>query len=222
MDTTRAAADPADETGHADLTRRAALRLGGGGLAALLLARSARPRALAAQDATPPAAAGGATGTTAQLLGGGQPASAPGLELTLRRIVHAPGGQVPAHSHPGALVIFVEAGTWGYTSLGGTALLTRVGAAATPAASGAAASPGALTFGGGAPGAGEPLPVGQEVLLTAGDWLFVEDPQDAVRNAGGDDVVLLVAGLTRVGEPFTAFMADAEMGGMEMGATPAP
>ena len=191
----------------ADLSRRdAAVRLGGGALAALLLAATQRPAARAAQDATP-AAPGGATGTTAQLLGGGQPQAAQGLELTLRRIVHEPGAAVPAHSHPGALVIFVDAGTWGYTTLGGTALLTRAGATATPAAGGAAASPGAVTFGGGAPGAGEPLPVGEEVLLTAGDWLFVEDPEDAVRNAGEDDVVLLVAGLTRVGEPFTTFFA---------------
>jgi len=52
-----------------------------------------------------------------------------------------------------------------------------------------------------------PLPVGQEVLLGAGDWLSVEDPKDDVRNAGGDDVVLLVAGSTRLGEPFTSFFA---------------
>ena len=58
--------------------------------------------------------------------------------------------------------------------------------------------------------------------LTAGDWLFVEDPRDAVRNAGGDDVVLLVAGLTRVGEPFTRIMTEAEKAGMETAATPAP
>ena len=194
----------ADRAVHqpADLSRReATVRLGRGAIAALLLAAS--PRLAAAQDATPT----GATGTTAQLLGGGQPQAAPGLELTLRRIVHEPGGRVPAHSHPGALVIVVEAGSWGYTPLGGTALLTRAGAAATPAIGGAAASPGAQAFGGGAPGAGEPLPVGEEVLLGAGDWLFVEDPEDDVRNAGGDDVVLLVAGLTRVGEPFTSFFA---------------
>ena len=55
------------------------------------------------------------------------------------------------------------------------------------------------------------------MLLTAGDWLFVEDPQDAVRNAGNDDVVLLIAGLTRAGEPFTTLMPE-----MEMGATPTP
>ena len=57
------------------------------------------------------AAPGAATGGASQPMGGGQPAAAPGLELTLRRITLAPGGRVPAHSHPGAPVIFVEAGT---------------------------------------------------------------------------------------------------------------
>ena len=35
-----------------------------------------------------------------------------------------------------------------------------------------------------------------EVILTKGDALFVVDPQDDIRNAGEDDVVLLIAGLT--------------------------
>jgi hypothetical protein len=61
------------------------------------------------------------------------------------------------------------------------------------------------------------MPVGAEVILAAGDWLFVEDPRDDIRNAGEDDVVLLIAGLTRVGEPFTTLMP-----GMAMDATPTP
>jgi hypothetical protein len=59
--------------------------------------------------------------------------------------------------------------------------------------------------------------MGTEVVLTPGDWMFVEDPQDDIRNAGEEDVVLLVAGLTRIGEPFTTYMP-----GMDMGATPTP
>ena len=59
----------------------------------------------------------------------------------------------------------------------------------------------------------ENLEMGTEVILTAGDWLFVEDPEDDVRNAGDDDVVLLIAGLTRVGEPFTTFMTHEQMAG---------
>jgi hypothetical protein len=60
------------------------------------------------------------------------------------------------------------------------------------------------------------MPVGTEVVLTAGDWLFVQDPQDDIRNAGEDDVVLLVAALAPIGEPFTTLMTD-----MDMEATPA-
>ncbi len=198
MDPTHPEVDSLAQTRHADLSRRTALRLSGGALAALLFAGSTRPHALAAQDASPAATPTGATGTTTQAMGVGQPAAAPGLELSLRRITIAPGGRVPAHSHPGALVIFVEAGTWGYTALGGTVQLTRAAVGGTPTPA-------------------ETMPMGTEVILNPGDWLFVEDPQDDVRNAGQDDVVLLIAGLTRVGEPFTTFMA-----GMEMGATPTP
>ena len=135
-----------------------------------------------AQDATPTA---GPVGVTAQLLGSGQPADAPGPELSLRRITIEPGGGISAHTHPGALVIYVESGTWGYTTLGGVAQLTRAATNGTPSPA-------------------EDMPVGEEVLLSAGDWLFVEDPADEIRNTGDEPVVLLIAGLTRVGEPFTA------------------
>jgi hypothetical protein len=39
--------------------------------------------------------------------------------------------------------------------------------------------------------------------------LYVEDPADDIRNAGDEPVVLLVTGLTRVGEPFTTLMEHA-------------
>ena len=173
-------------------SRRAVVRgIGGMGLAALAAARWAPA---AAQDTTP--APTGAVGVSMQVLGAGLPASAPGLELTLRRLTIAPGGHLPAHSHPGALVIFVEAGTWGYTALGGTAQLTRAAVGGTPTPA-------------------EVMPVGAEVVLTPGDWIFVEDPQDDFRNAGEEDVVLVSANLARVGEPFTTFMD-----GMDMGGTP--
>ena len=203
MDVTRPEVDPVGQTQHADITRRTALRLGGSGLAALLLAASAQPRHLAAQEASPAASPTGAPGVTAQLMGVGQPAATPGLELSLRRITNPPGGRVPAHSHPGALVIFVESGTFGYTALGGTAQLTRAAVAGTPTPP-------------------EVMPMGTEVILNSGDWLFVEDPQDDARNAGAHHDVLLIAGLTRAGEPFTTFLTNADMGGMEMGATPTP
>ena len=182
-----------------DVSRREVVfRLGAGGLGALLLAAGQRPSGVAAQDATPAANPSGAIGVSAQLLGAGQPGAAPGLELTLRRVTLAPGGSLSAHSHPGALVIYIESGTWAHTSLGGTSQVTRAAV-------------------GGTPGPVEEVSVGVEVIFNPGDVLFVDDPQDDVRNAGDDDVVLLVAGLTRIGEPFTTFMPD-----MGTAATPAP
>lgn len=172
------------------ITRRTALTgLGAGGLG-LVLATHGLGRAVA-QDATPTPT--GAVGVTAELLGSGQPGSVPGLELSLRRTTIAPGGRLPAHSHPGTIVIFVEAGTWGYTALGGTAQLTRAAVDGTPTPA-------------------EAMPIDTEVILTAGDWLFVEDPQDDIRNVGEDDVVLLVAALAPIGEPFTTFLHDMEIG----------
>jgi hypothetical protein len=110
------------------------------------------------------------------------------MELILRRTTIAPGGGLPPHSHPGSLLLVVDAGTWGYTALGGTIQLTRAAVDGTPTPA-------------------EAVPMGTEVILTKGDALFVEDPQDEIRNAGEEDVVLLIAGLTPVGEPFTTFFA---------------
>ena len=167
-------------------------------LTGLILAGTPSVRTVA-QEASP---AAGPVGVTSALIGGGQPAVAPGHELTLRRITIAPGGGIPAHTHPGALVIYLESGTWGYTSLGGIARLTRAAVAGTPSPA-------------------EDLPIGTEVILNAGDVLYVEEPADAIRNAGDEPVVLLIAGLTRVGEPFTTLMPGMDMGGTPMAATPA-
>jgi hypothetical protein len=157
---------------------------------------ASRWESVSAQDATP-ASPSGPELITFQLLGAGPTATAPGLELTLRRTTLAPGAVLPDHTPPGALVIFVESGAFGYTPLDGNVQMTRaaVGGTVTPA---------------------ELPAMGAEVVLEAGDWLFVEDPGDAFRNAGEEEVVLLVAGLTRIGEPFTTLMP-----GMDMGATPA-
>ena len=180
-----------------DLSRREVLlRIGGASFAALL-GSATRWVPAAAQDATP-AAPTGAVGVTVQLLGAGQPAAVPGLELTLRRLTLAPGGRLPAHSHPGTVLFFVEAGTSVYTVLGGTAQVTRAAAAGTPAPA-------------------EAIPVGTEVILNPGDWVFADgDPSDDSRNDGTDNYVALIAGLTRVGEPFTIFHETAP------DATPAP
>jgi len=160
------------------VTRRTVM--GGATAVAAALGLGGRFGRAAAQESTP---LPGPVGTMGEDLGAGQPTSAPGMELTLRRTTIAPGGGIPPHSHPGSIVIVVDAGTWGYTPLGGTVQLTRAAVAGTPTPA-------------------EEVPIGVEVILTKGDALFVEDPQDEIRNAGEDDVVLLIAGLTPVGEDF--------------------
>ena len=147
----------------------------------------------AAQESTPAITSGG-HGVTAEQLGAGEPTTTPGMELTLRRTTIAPGGGLAPHSHPGALVIYVESGTWGHTALGGTARLTRAARGGTPQPT-------------------EEVEIGVEMILTAGDVLFVENSEDHIRNAGPDDVVLLTAGLKPAGEPNTTFLEDSEMGG---------
>ena len=140
---------------------------------------------IVAQDATP--AAGG---VVAELLGHGLPTAAPGFDLSLYRVTLGPGGVVPPHTHPGAGVVYVESGTFGFTPLEGEAWLIRAGVAATPDAQ------------------GEMLAHGTEVMLTAGDALFFPGEHgDAGRNAGDGPVVLLLANLHTAGEPLLTLMA---------------
>jgi quercetin dioxygenase-like cupin family protein len=170
--------DPAStHMDRVDLTRRAVTRFGAGGLALALVARSF---SAGAQDATPTPDPEGVVG---DVLGSGLPSSASGMELAVRRTTIAPGGGLPPHSHPGAIAFAVDAGTWGITILEGTAQVTRAGGDATPAAA-------------------EEVEIGVELILTKGDSLFAEAFRDQMRNAGEDDVVLLMAALTSVDQDF--------------------
>jgi hypothetical protein len=88
--------DPAsNRMARVDLTRRAVTRLGAGGLG---LALAARGFSAAAQNATPTPNPDGVVG---DVLGAGFPASAPEMELAVRRTTIAPGGGLPPHGHPG-------------------------------------------------------------------------------------------------------------------------
>jgi quercetin dioxygenase-like cupin family protein len=95
------------------------------------------------------------------LLGRGLPAVAPGYALLLQRVDHQPGDAIPPHIHPGAEVLYVATGVYGYTDLRGDAFVIR-GVSATPTAGSATATPPAA----------ERAPVGTEILLRAGDSLF--------------------------------------------------
>ena len=158
------------------MTRRTALA----GVGGLGLALATRGLSAAAQESTPLTEPVGIEGVD---LGSGQPTSIPEMELVLRRTTIAPGGGLPPHSHPGSIVLVVDAGTFGYTPLGGTTQLTRAAGDGTPTAA-------------------EEPPMGVELILTKGDALFAEGSQDEMRNAGEDDVVLLIAGLIPAGQDF--------------------
>jgi hypothetical protein len=58
-----------------------------------------------------------ATSVTAQVLGSTSPAEATGQTLVLARIIFGPGGSIGAHTHPGTLVVSVDAGSFGFTLL---------------------------------------------------------------------------------------------------------
>ena len=181
----------APPTGSSFVSRRGILV--GASVGTLLTTLRTRGFGRAAQESTP-AITSGSQGVKAELLGAGQPTTTSGMELTLRRTRIVPGGGLAPHSHPGAIVIYVESGTWGHTALGGAIQLTRAAVDGTPQPM-------------------EAVEIGVEVIVTAGDVLFVENSEDHVRNAGQDDVVLLTAGLKPAGEPYTTFHGDTETGG---------
>ena len=97
-------------------------------LLGLVLAAGRTPPTVA-QEATP------AAGEVAvELLGHGPPSAAPGFDLSLYRVTLAPCAAVPPHTHPGATVVSVEAGTLAFTPPEAEARLVRAGTGATPGA----------------------------------------------------------------------------------------
>lgn len=170
-------------------TRRAVM--GGASALAVALAFGHRLGSAAAQGATPPPTPIGVGGSD---LGFGVPTVVPDMELVLLRTTIAPGGVLPPHIHPGPFVIAVDSGTWGYTPQKGSVKLTRAAdvGSSTPA---------------------EEAPLDVELILTKGDFLFIEDAsQDWMRNAGEDEVVLLIAGLTPVGQDFGTLVSEMDTG----------
>jgi len=154
-------------------------------LAAVLLAVLASGRAAdtTAQDATGSPAS---VGVTTEILGSGRPEAAPGQALGGRRNTFAPGGFVPPHMHPGALVLHVESGELTYSVIEGTVQIQRAAVA-------------------GPPDPVEAMGPGQETVLRAGDWLFEQGVVHTARNDTSAPTVVLVTSLTDADEPFTVF-----------------
>lgn len=171
-------------------SRRATLA-GAAGLVATLAAGASTVRARSLQG-TPGSVA--TTGITTEVLGQLPPPDAPGQTLSLRRIVFQPGASLPAHTHPGSTIYWIESGTLGFTLLAGEASIVRgASGAATPMAAGATATP----------AAGEALPVGTEITATAGDVItFGATAAQTERAMGDTPLVIMLTNLAPTGAPF--------------------
>ena len=142
-------------------SRRATL-LGGAAVALALATRGP----VAAQDASPEA-----TELVVEALGAGMPAAVPGRQLILARATFPAGFTLPAHTHPGPVVAFVESGTYGFTPVAGEAsFIMRAGAPGTP----------------------EVPTVGTETVLAAGDALFHDEEVAGIDRAVGDETMVLL------------------------------
>lgn len=165
--------------------------MGGASALAATLAFGQRLSSAAAQEATPTSEP---IGIETVLVGSGVLPSVPGTELLLLRTTMAPGGVIPPHIHLGPFIIAVESGTWGYTPQKGSVTVTR-----------------AATDGNFPPAEEAMLDV--ELILTKGDFLFIEDAsQDWMRNAGDDELVLFIAALNPVGQDFGILLSEMDTG----------
>jgi quercetin dioxygenase-like cupin family protein len=147
------------------------------------LAFRAAPTTALQGQATPPLSSVGVSGGA---VGSGEPEFASGNLLSLRRGVFEPGGIVPLHHHPGALVIYVESGALTYTVSEGGTLVTRAAEAGTPAPS-------------------ERLGPGDAALLQPGDVVYEEGVVHVTENLGDEPAVIWIAALTSADEPLTQF-----------------
>ena len=137
-------------------------------------------------DATP-----GSVGFQSGILGGLDPAVAPGYRLVLAEVVLEPGAYATSHTHPTAIVVCVQSGALGFSLQHGAATVTRAMGAGTPAAA-------------------EPLAVGTDVTLQPRDCVafdhFAAHTAHTGWNAGDGPTVLWEARLFKTDEPFTTFV----------------
>ena len=137
------------------------------------------PSVPAAQEGTPP---GEAAPVTLETLGSAPATDAPGMLLVSLRLTLAPGAVVPAHFHPGQLVVTVESGTLAYTILGEGQSL-RAGA--------------------GTPTAAEVIAPDTEATFGPGEWFVYEAGTVHMdHNPGNEPAVVLITGLVAADQPF--------------------
>jgi quercetin dioxygenase-like cupin family protein len=148
-------------------------------IAAVVLLLGVLPARLFAQSATPMASPA-MQSVTVEMLGSGMPNNAPGLSLELQRVTLQPGAAVPNHVHPGAYVITVQSGQFGFTVVKGEVQFTKAGST-TP----------------------QTISAGTDVIGQAGDTFFEQGGVvHSARNAGSTPTVVLAAALLDPRMPF--------------------
>jgi quercetin dioxygenase-like cupin family protein len=122
-------------------------------------------------------------GVSTVVLAGGPSAVTEGYSLVLLQITMAPGAEIPSHYHPGDVALTVQSGTFGTTFSHGTGTITRAAAEdETPVI--------------------ETPEEGIEQTLTAGDSLaYGSESHHVMRNAGDDDLVLIISALLASDQP---------------------
>ena len=145
--------------------------------------RQAAVQPLRAQASPDPMA-----GVTTELLGSLPSASSPGYTLVFLRITMQPGANIPAHSHPGDVVVVVQSGKFGTSFVRGEGTVSRAAV-------------------GGADPVKATLKAGDSAVLLPGDSLaYGGSAGHTMSNAGDTPLVLLVSALLANGQP--GFMFD--------------
>ena len=162
-------------------------------LAVVVVAGFVSASAFARVAQPPPDATPGAVGVAGALLGGLDPAAAPGYRLELVETVWEPGAYVTMHTHPTAIVVCVQSGALGFAIQHGAATVTRGGS-------------------GEAPETTEPLELNTEVVLEPRDCVafdhFAVHTVHTAWNASDGPTVLWEADLFAPDQPFTTFVDE--------------
>jgi hypothetical protein len=140
----------------------------------------------------PPDATPGSVGFGNVLLGGIDPAVAPGYRLEMRENTFAPGAYVTRHTHPTAIVVCVQSGALGFAIQAGKGTVTRGATGATT------------------PVATEALVPGVEIVLEPRDCVafdeFAAHTEHTGWNASDGTKVIWETRLLKIGEPYTTFL----------------
>jgi len=142
----------------------------------------------AAQPEPQPVTLECATDMRALVLGTTQPATAEGQSLILVRAVFGVGGGIGPHTHPGTLIVAVEAGQFGVTLADDSPMsmtVLRVGDEPST------------------PPAEEQLVPGQETVLDPGDYFIETGMVHTARTVGEEPVEVTFTGLVEAGQPVT-------------------